>query len=490
MKRLDSGAALLVVACSLIPTAGIAQSLAELWQLQEGRSRRVSSVNADPSSNRDFLTLQPGDTGDLADLEGPGIIRHIWFTIDAEDSHYPRHLILRAWWDDEATPSIEVPLGDFFAVGNGMRANVNSLAVQTSSEGRALNCFWPMPFARRARLTLENQSSGVVWALYYYIDYDTVPELPQPLATFHAQYRQAYPVVDGQDYVFAEIQGRGHYVGTVLSWWDVERGWPGEGDDRFYVDGEAQASIQGTGTEDYFSDAWGFRKFTELEHGVTVWEGTEEGSRCTAYRWHLRDPIRFASSLRATIEHRGWAIREGKWDGFAHRADRFSSAAFWYQVEPHAGFPPLPPAGQRMPYEEERTELETLLERIEAGSEERTPSRQAGRLWSRGAQVFYSPQTEEEAWLRIPFQVQEGGRWLIYGLLTSSYDYGVWQFVLDGEPLGAPRDMYSANTQLDDVLLGVRELAAGEHVLDVQTVGKNPQSTGVYMGLDALALRR
>jgi hypothetical protein len=371
-----------------------------------------------------------------------------------------------------------------------MRANVDSLAVQTSSEGRALNCFWPMPFGRRARLTVENQSSGRIGALYYYIDYDNVPRLPRPLAKFHAQYRQAYPVVEGEDYVFAEIEGRGHYVGTVLSWWDVEPGWPGEGDDRFYVDGEPVASIRGTGTEDYFSDAWGFRQFTELEHGVTVWDGRAEGSRCTAYRWHLRDAIRFRRSLRATIEHRGWAIRAGKWDGHAHRADRFSSVAFWYQVEPHAPFPPLPAADERMPYQEERTELETLLERIQCGSREGKPSRQSGRGWSRGAQVFYRAETQEESWLRIPFEVKQGGRWLIYGTLTASYDYGIWQFSLDGEPLGEPRDMYSADTRTEEVLLGTRELTAGEHVLEVRTVGKNAASSGVYMGLDALALRR
>ncbi|MGD8240604.1 MAG: DUF2961 domain-containing protein [Armatimonadota bacterium] len=484
------GTAVLALVCAVVSAPAAARSLADLWRLQAGRSHRASSVAEDPKSNADRLRMQPGETAVLADIEGPGIIRHIWFTIDAEDYHHPRHLILRAWWDEEPTPSVEVPLGDFFAVGNGMRANVDSLAVQTSSEGRALNCFWPMPFARRARITVENQSSGRVWALYYYIDYDRVPKLPRPRAKFHAQYRQAYPVIDGVDYVFAHIKGRGHYVGTVLSWWDCESGWPGEGDDRFYVDGETTASIQGTGTEDYFSDAWGFRQFTELEHGVTVWEGRSEGSRCTAYRWHLRDAIRFRKSLRATIEHRGWAIRDGKWDGHAHRDDRFSSVAFWYQVEPHAEFPPLPPAEERMPYTEERTELETLLDRVESGGVESEPKLQSGRTWAHGGQMFYPAATEEESWVRIPFDVQEGGRWLIYALLTVSYDYGIWQFSVDGEPLGEPHDMYSEDTHVEEVKLGVRQLAAGEHVLEVRTVGKNPASDGVYMGLDALELRR
>ncbi len=487
LKRLHVGLALGVLLAG--GSATWAQSLGGLWRLGEGRSRRVSSSNLDPKSNYDFLTLKPGDTAELADIEGPGIIRHIWFTIDAEDKNRSRHLILRAWWDGEETPSVEVPLGDFFAVGNGMKAVVDSLAVQTSSEGRALNCFWPMPFARRARLTVENQSAGNVGALYYYIDYESVPRLPRPYTTFHVQYRQAYPVVEGEDYVFAEIRGRGHYVGTVLSWWACEEGWPGEGDDRFYVDGEEVASIQGTGTEDYFSDAWGFRPFTELEHGVTVWEGTNEGSRCSVYRWHLRDPIRFRRSLRATIEHIGWAVRDGEWN-IVHRDDRYSSAAFWYQVEPHAPFLGLPPAAARLPYEEQPIELEDWLDRIECGSAEIEPQEQTGGLWSSGGQVFYPAQTEEEAWLRMPFEVKEGGRWLVYALLTESYDYGIWELSIDGEPTGEAHDMYSSNTDLTYVLLGPREFAAGEHVLEARTVGKNPESSGVYMGLDALMLRR
>jgi len=197
-----------------------------------------------------------------------------------------------------------------------------------------------------------------------------------------------------------------------------------------------------------------------------------------------------SAQCSATIEHRGWAIRDGKWDGHAHRADRFSSVAFWYQVEPHAEFPALPPAEERMPYKEERVELETLLDGIESGGVERKPKRQSGRGWSERAQLFYAAETQDESWVRIPFEVTEGGRWLIYGLLTTSYDYGIWQFSIDGHELGEPRDMYAAETLVEEVLLGTLELAAGEHVLEVRTVGKNPESSGVYMGLDALALRR
>ena len=480
------------LASSLSVSSALAANLGDVWQLKEGRTRRVSSVNSDPNSNFDFLRLKAGDTAEVCNIEGPGVITHIWITIRADDVNYNRHLILRVWWDDEETPSIEVPIGDFFAAGNAARADVDSTPIQVSADGKALNSFWPMPFRKRARVTVENQSAGLVDSFYYTIDYEERETLPKPLATFHGQYRQSYPVVDGQDYVFAEIEGRGQYVGTVLSWWSCEEGWPGEGDDRFYIDGEEQASIQGTGTEDYFSSAWGFRVVHRADHGVTVWDGTEEGSRCTAYRWHIHDPIRFEKSLLATIEHRGWAIRDGKWDGHAHRDDRFSSVALWYQTEPHAAFPALPAAAERMPYEERTIELEDALEKVTSGAVGRAPDRQEGRPWSGGAQIFFPAQSMEEAWMSVPFTVEEAGRWLVYLRSTESYDYGIWDIILDGETLVGERDMYSPTTRPVDIALGGRELEAGEHVLEVRTVGRNPEAkeSGAYMGLDAILLRR
>jgi len=474
--------------------AAAVASLDEAWRVRDDRhTRRVSSVNPDPNSNWDFIGLKAGEKATICDVEGPGLITHLWFTYRVRDDVYAnRNVVLRMWWDGEETPSVECPIGDFFAVGNGAYADVDSEPVQVAADGRALNCYWPMPFGKRARIEVENQGPGFVDSFYYYVDYEELKEAPKPLATFHCQYRQEYPVVDGRDYVFAEIEGRGQYVGTVLSWWAIEEGWPGEGDDRFYIDGEKQASIQGTGTEDYFSSSWGFRVVHRGDYGVSIWDGADEGCRATAYRWHLKDPVRFKKSLRATIEHRGWAIRNGKWDGHCHRDDRFSSAAFWYQTEPHVAFAALPPAADRMPCKEHAIELEADLGAVESGGIERKPEVQKGGGWSGGAQLFFPAQSQEEAWLRVPFEVPEAGRYVTVLLATASYDYGVWDIVLDGKKLVEARDMYAPDTHPEEVRLGGMELSGGKHVLEVRTVGKNPaaQGSGVYMGLDAIVLRR
>jgi len=462
-----------------------------LFMPRSGRTMRSSSSNPDLNSNIDFLHLDPGQEAVIADLTGPGIIQHLWFTIDCPDPYYPRHLVLRAWWDGEAQPSIEVPLGDFFAVGHGLDATVNSLPVQVSGSGRARNCYWPMPFREGARLTVTNDSDAPVYALYYYVDWVQLPTpLPEDTRRFHAQYRQRYPSIPTEDHVFADLRGAGHYVGSVLSIYSVEQGWPGEGDDRFYIDGEDTFSLAGTGTEDYFCDAWGFRLFTHPCYGVTVWEGDGPHCRTTAYRWHLQDPIVFTTSLHATIENRGWAIRNGQWDGHTHRPDRFASVAYWYQTEPHAEFPAFPAAADRMPFAETRIEVEQVLEALRVPEGAPRPELQPGRFWAGGGQMFFRPEQVEQAQVEVPVSVTEAGSYLVVARWTTSYDYGIYQVAVDGQNLGDPHDLYTPGTDITEERLRVVELAAGDHTLSFRCVGRNANSTGHYLGLDSLMLRR
>ncbi len=254
--------------------------------------------------------------------------------------------MLRMYWDGETTPSVECPLGDFFAMGHGIDAPVDSIPVRVVSEGRARNCYWPMPFAKSAKITVTNEGAMPVKSFYSYVDWRTLPKLPKNTAYFHAMYRQEFPTAMGKRYLFADIEGRGHYVGTVLSVRHRTASWFGEGDDFFYVDGEKEPGLRGTGTEDYFCDAWGFRRQSGPYYGAPLYDGENPGSRSTVYRWHVTDPIVFQKSLRAEIEHVGPVLDfAGRMvQDYGERTDDFSSVSFWYQAEPHKPWP-APPAG-------------------------------------------------------------------------------------------------------------------------------------------------
>lgn len=340
---LGSGTRRLVPAVVLILLAAAALAgqdiLRNLGEKQDYRSRRVSSYDRS-GGNRDSIAIGPGQTAVLAEVRGPAAIHHIWVTIAAEP-FYGRKVVLRFYWDGEETPSVEAPVGDFFGVGHGLNRNFTSLPITCSSEGRARNCYWYMPFQRSCRVTATNEGTRPVDAFYYYIDYRELEGLGPGTPYFHAQYRQDFPPDPAKDYLILAAQGAGHYVGCNLSVLQRAMGWWGEGDDRITVDGEDRPSLHGTGSEDYFSDAWGMRESQSPFYGCPLQEEDfQAGSKATVYRFHVADPIPFKSSIRVTIEH-----------GHANdRSDLLSSVAYWYQAEPHRPFPPLAPAAARLPF--------------------------------------------------------------------------------------------------------------------------------------------
>ena len=323
--------------------------------------RRVSSYDK-TGGNADAIHLAHGATATVLDEAGPGIITHVWFTIASPEPMHLKKLVLRMYWDDEATPSVEAPIGDFYGLGLGQYFTYQSAPLDVAPE-KALNCFFQMPFRKHARITVTNDGEQDVDALYYNIDYQAYSKpLPEDLLYFHAQYRQANPAhgwtndwrsngdpkvndkknLDGDgNYVWMEATGRGQFVGVTMSVLQNQDGWFGEGDDMFFIDGEKTPSINGTGTEDYFLGAWDFSShpFSYELFGAPVLGNESEGSRSSVYRFHLDSPIPFKNSLKATIEH-----------GHAnHRSDDFFSVAYWYQTEPHAAFPPLPSVMDRIP---------------------------------------------------------------------------------------------------------------------------------------------
>ena len=339
MKKIGWTFVLAALACAACGGPKDQGLLSSLGRTQGYVSKRASSYDR-TGGNKDSLTIKAGETAVLADLKGPGVLHHIWVTIAAE-AFYGRKIVLRMYWDREAAPSVEAPIGDFFGVGHGLNRNVDSIPIACTSEGRARNCYWPMPFRKSARVTVTNEGSAEVPAFYYYVDYRELNSLPADAVYFHAQYRQETPCEPGKNYTILDAAGRGHYVGCNLSVLQRAMGWWGEGDDMIYVDGESFPSLHGTGSEDYFSDAWGMRESARPFYGCPLQEEDfQAGSKATVYRFHIPDPIPFTKSIRATIEH-----------GHANdRSDFYSSTAYWYQAEPHKPFPALPPAAARLPY--------------------------------------------------------------------------------------------------------------------------------------------
>jgi hypothetical protein len=254
------------------PTTNLSgRSLGSLFEAPSGKAHRASSTSNDPQGNLDFVPLASGAEVPIADLHGPGVINHIWLNVQSDDPYAGRLVVLRAKWDGETSPSVEVPVGDFFGVGFSLDGNVDTLPVRVTADGRARSCWWPMPFAESAHLSIRNDSQRPVRMLQWAVDWNEAA-CPKDVRTFHAQFRTTGRGASARAHKVVETRGRGHYVGTVLSIWSGEEGWPGEGDDRFYIDGADLPTLQGSGLEDYFGDSWGYHLGTGPFGGVTSFE--------------------------------------------------------------------------------------------------------------------------------------------------------------------------------------------------------------------------
>lgn len=462
--------------------------LGGLEKLKSFETKRASSSAADwKNGNGDARPIPPGGTLTLAELDGPGVITHIWFTIAHNAPSYSRLLTLRMYWDGEEHPSVECPVGDFFGIGHGVDKSFISLPVRVSSEGRARNCYWPMPFQKSARITVSNESDQRCHAFYYYIDWQKHASLADDTAYFHAMYRQEHPCVMGRNYLLADIEGKGHYVGTVQSVYHVSPGWYGEGDDFFFIDGASEPQLRGTGTEDYFCDAWGFRQQDGPFYGTPLWEGYKTGDRSTAYRWHIPDPVVFTKSLRAEIEHKGsQSFPDGQGSGFIERDDLMSSVAFWYQIEPHKKWAALPPGPERLPFREE-----VLVKGHQAVAKAKHSDHpievQNVHGTTDGKQLWFRP-GDDQGWVEIPFKLEKEQTVELTGKLVHSWDYGVYRVKLDGQQI-AQHDLYDPNVTPATHRWGRQKLAAGEHTLRLECVGKNAKSSGYLLGFDALIAR-
>ena len=292
-----------------------------------------------------YIVMQPGEVFTIADIEGPGCIQHIWLTPTGKW----RNTIIRMYWDDQEIPSVECPVGDFFASCWNEYAHLNSLAICVNP-GSAFNCYWQMPFRGRCRITLENRDIKPV-VMYYQIDY-VLTEVPEDAAYFHAQFRRVNPLPYAEVYTILDnVQGKGQFVGTYMAWQSNSVGWWGEGEIKFFMDGDGEfPTICGTGTEDYFCGSYNFenKRTQQYEEFSTAYAGLHQvlrpdglyqsQQRFGMYRWHIVDPIRFEEDLRVTIQALGWR-EDGR---YLPLQDDLASVAYWYQTLPTVQFPELP----------------------------------------------------------------------------------------------------------------------------------------------------
>ncbi len=343
----------------------IGSSLRDLILARNCRRGRSSSFDT-AGGNADSWPLKPGETRVIADLEGPGLINHIWFTIYGEPQ-YHRKMLFRAFWDGESSPSIDCPVGDFFGVGHCKIHPYQCLPLNLTGSNEAssgMNCFFAMPFHESARLEIVNDTDADGNGIYFYVDYEQYDEpLGDDILHFHAKWRRENPTdgwfpdktrqeffwhekanqkmqtSDEGNYVILDAEGRGHYVGCNLSVHNLQGGWWGEGDDMIRIDGEEWPfSLHGTGSEDYFSNAWGMQPAAFQYHESSLPEDVG-GGKCTSYRFHIEDPVPFRQSIRVSIEH-----------SHANAGiDDYSSVAYWYQTEPHKIWAPMPKVEERLP---------------------------------------------------------------------------------------------------------------------------------------------
>jgi hypothetical protein len=350
------------------PFDGLAVDLGNLHRLSSAQTRSITPENptgakgaggmaetgtmSGPSRDlgrgwkiNPWIPIQPGETATLADVEGAGAIQHIWMTLTPRW----RSCILRIHWDDQEAPSVECPVSDFFAMGWNEYAPLSSLAVCVNP-GSAFNCYWPMPFRQRCRITLENRGDKAK-ILFYQVDY-ALGDVPDDAAYFHAQFRRSNPVAYAEPYTLLDgVRGCGHYAGTYLAWGSNSTGWWGEGEVKFYLDGDGEfPTLCGTGTEDYFCGSYNFENQSthEYEPYCTPYAGLHQvirpdglyrsQQRFGMYRWHIPDPVRFQEDVRVTVQALGW--RSGR--RYLPLRDDLASVAYWYQTLPTAAFPPLP----------------------------------------------------------------------------------------------------------------------------------------------------
>jgi len=473
------------VAAGELPQVGIG-NLAGLFVPHEGKLILYSS-HAREAGRIDAWEVGSGKTVTLVDHHGAGIVRRWWLTV-LQHEQTPllwRHMIIRCYWDGESDPSVEAPLSDFFGLGFGEWHDYVSLPVNATSGG--LNCAWPMPFHKSARITLENRAPVAVGALWFNIEIETMNDVPARSLYFHAQFRRVAPAKRGEPVPVLETVGSGQYVGTVLSAQTLRGAGLSflEGNPEVYVDGEREPSIVGTGTEDYFGG--GLYAVTGTshtpDHGITVID--TEKNRFSGYRWHIDDPIPFKKSLRFLLQH-GQYRNESVTD--------YATLAVWYQTHPHPKFPPLPAELGSI----EPSAVFQIPGMIEAESPSARAYASGGSVqtqsmaeydgsWSGDAQLLWRGAKVGDH-LTLTIVAPETKEYSLEGYFTQSADYGDVRVLLAGRDLAVVRGYNTAGIPSGAIPLGHVHLQQGDNFILLELAGKDARSTGFLVGVDGFRL--
>ena len=471
--------------------------------MRTGSNVWIENDRYDRSNNFDRPDrIEAGTTHVLADLEGPGVITHIWLTFLREPHFWvtdgaagPQEMLLRIFWDGREKPDVEVPVGDFFGCCFGKRMEVISIPVVVE-DGDSFNCFWHMPFLKSARIEIVNQSQKPIRKLYNNVDWVKKKSLPENTMYFCAQYRQEFPAKTGEDYLVLDAEGQGFYVGTVYGVRTRSPSWWGEGDELIYIDGEEKPSIRGTGSEDYFLSAWGLKKHGTPYFGVPFLNHDDRivGQMTCSYRWHIQDPLVFNTGIKVTFETFGWMSadenKERKPHSWNEREDDFVSVAFWYQMGPTKKFYEMPPADQRKFPSLERVLVwgkDHVKPEYHGAGEVRV--QEGARYLESGGQLFFKPESKVEGWIEMPFTVKEKEPLRLLVEVTRARDYGIYQAYLNGVKIGKPLDLYREETDLHEFHLMDFWPDPGDYVLRLECVGKHRDSYGDFIGVNSLRLR-
>lgn len=481
----------LAALASLLCFASSTQVQAQTASLDGLISPRAGKVVSDSSYDRkngndDFVRVAPGQTVTLVNRWGEGVVRRLWLTIAPWNNVYlQRQGIIRCYWDGEASPSVEVPVADFFGMGFGEWKQYISQPLSMTSGG--FNCYWAMPFHKSARITFENRSSVPIDAFYFNVAVEMTP-VPKDALYFHAQFRRTISKL-GKPIQILQANGRGHYVGTLLSMQPLRTKSELflEGDEQVFVDGETRPSIQGTGTEDYFNSGWYFNTgvYSSPYHGVTLIR--EGNNRINAYRWHVQDPIPFRRSLLFQIEHGPHNDTSNVY---------YSSVAYWYQTHPHAPFPPLPsnadllpPPATNVPKIAGLIEAEDLLPSARAtkGRAERQEMNFDGS-WSENGQLWWREGGVGDT-LKVTLAPPKTGRYELVGYFTRAKDYGDISLSVNGQTLSTIVSGYDATVRPSGpISLGTVELKDGANEIEVKITGKDARSQGTMVGIDGFRI--